>query len=185
MNCGTAVNDRSFHSEPWTVGPRHFRLESAPLASGSPPHSVQAEQHDALHPHVTKPCLPRQPGSRICRFHQRRPGLRSGDRTEYRLPRCRRALGKRAFSFAGPLTWNKLRPTLRDITDLKQFRKTSKTHIFLELSVVINAKIYQVYSKVHWSLIKVTEIRQQIFVCYFSHLIILTNTREIAHRPMR
>ena len=63
--------------------------------------------------------------------HQRRPGLRSGDSTEYRLPRCRSTLGMRAFSYAGPLAWNTLPPALRDITDRKQFRKSLKTHLYV------------------------------------------------------
>ena len=63
--------------------------------------------------------------------HQRRPGLRSGDSTEYRLPRCRSALGMRAFSYAGPLAWNALPTALRDITDRKQFRKSLKTHLYI------------------------------------------------------
>jgi hypothetical protein len=35
------------------------------------------------------------------------------------------------------LAWNKLPPILRDITDRKQFRKSFKTHIFLEHAVAI------------------------------------------------
>ena len=64
--------------------------------------------------------------------HQRRPGLRSGDSTEYRLPRCRSALGMRAFSYAGPLAWNALPTALRDITDRKKFRKSLKTHLYIQ-----------------------------------------------------
>lgn len=37
-----------------------------------------------------------------------------------------------------------------------------------QLLLFINAKNYKVYSKVYWSLIKVTEIRQQIFFDYLN-----------------
>ena len=73
----TNVDDRSAtacpkrrcspHNEPRTARQRHFRPETAPLASGSLPHSVQAVQHDALYPRATKPRLPCQPGTRIRR----------------------------------------------------------------------------------------------------------------------
>jgi len=60
-----------------------------------------------------------QRGSRT----RRQPAsTRTGDIIEYRLPRCRSALGERVFSVAGPLAWNKLLPALRDISDRKQFR---------------------------------------------------------------
>lgn len=59
-----------------------------------------------------------------------RPGLRSADSAEYRKPKCHGALGQRAFSYAGPLAWNSLPPTLWNITDRAQFRKQLKTHYF-------------------------------------------------------
>jgi len=54
--------------------------------------------------------------------NQRWTGLRSGDYGIQR--RSHSALGKHAFSFAGPLAWNKLPPAaLCDITNRLQFRK--------------------------------------------------------------
>jgi len=69
--------------------------------------------------------------------NQCRWALRSGDSTKYRMSRCRSALGERAFSFAGPLTWNKLPSALRVITDQKQFRKCLKTNLFSFIIIII------------------------------------------------
>ena len=60
-------------------------------------------------------------------------GLRSADSTLYRLPRCRTSMGERACSFSGPLAWNALPLTLRDIADRTRFRKLLKTHLFNSL----------------------------------------------------
>ena len=60
--------------------------------------------------------------------------LRSAVSTLYRLPRCRTSMGERAFSFSGPLTWNALPSTLRDIADRTRFRKLLKTHFFNSLA---------------------------------------------------
>jgi hypothetical protein len=62
--------------------------------------------------------------------HPSRPGLRSANTTDYRKPRCRSAIGQRAFSYAGPSAWNNLPAELRDITDSVLFRKQLKTHLF-------------------------------------------------------
>jgi hypothetical protein len=59
-----------------------------------------------------------------------RPGLRSADTTDYRKPRCNTNLGQRAFAHAGPLAWNDLPPSIRDISDLTLFRKRLKTFLF-------------------------------------------------------
>jgi len=57
---------------------------------------------------------------RRCEFSKGQPSvqeidcrLRSRDSTEYRMPRRHSALGELAFSFTGPLTRNKLPPTIR------------------------------------------------------------------------
>ena len=62
-----------------------------------------------------------------------RPGLRSADSKSYRLLRCRTSMGERAFSFSGPLVWNALPSTIRDIADRTRFRKLLKTHFFNSL----------------------------------------------------
>lgn len=59
-----------------------------------------------------------------------RSGLRSADTAQYQQPRCRTAIGKRAFSYAGPHAWNALPTSLHNITDSKQFRKQLKTYFF-------------------------------------------------------
>ena len=61
-----------------------------------------------------------------------RLGLRSANTTDYRKPKCRTALGQRAFSYAGPLAWNELPATIRHIADHQLFRKQLKTHYFLD-----------------------------------------------------
>ena len=59
-----------------------------------------------------------------------RPGLRSADTTDYRKPRCSTNFGQRAFVYAGPLAWNDLPPSIRDISDRTLFRKRLKTFLF-------------------------------------------------------
>jgi hypothetical protein len=59
-----------------------------------------------------------------------RSGLRSADTAQYQKPRCRTAIGERAFSYAGPHSWNTLPPGLLTITDCKQFRKRLSTYYF-------------------------------------------------------
>ena len=65
---------------------------------------------------------------RAVAVNQTRSGLRSADTAQYQKPRCRTEIGKRAFSYAGPLAWNALPPSLHSITDSKHFRKRLKTH---------------------------------------------------------
>jgi len=62
--------------------------------------------------------------------NQMRSGLRSADTAQYIKPRCRTEIGKRALSYAGPLAWNDLPPSLHCITDSKRFRKHLQTHYF-------------------------------------------------------
>jgi hypothetical protein len=67
---------------------------------------------------------------RAVAVNQTRSGLRSADTAQYIKPRCRTDIGKRAFSYAGPLAWNDLPSSLHCITDSKLFRKQLKTHYF-------------------------------------------------------
>jgi len=67
---------------------------------------------------------------RAAAVNQMRSGLRTADSAQYIKPRCRTEIGKRAFSYAGPLAWNDLPPSLHCITDTKRFRKHLKTLYF-------------------------------------------------------
>ena len=61
-----------------------------------------------------------------------RSGLRSSSTSsmDYSLPRLRTKFGKRAFSHAGPTTWNALPDHFRTVADPVQFRKLLKSHYF-------------------------------------------------------
>jgi hypothetical protein len=59
-----------------------------------------------------------------------RPGLRSEETSDYKIPRLKTKHGERAFSYAGPTTWNSLPVNLRTESESKQFRKLLKTHFF-------------------------------------------------------
>ena len=74
---------------------------------------------------------------RAVAVNQTRSGLRSADTAQYIKPRCRTEIGKRAFSYAGPLAWNNLLSSLYCITDSKLFRKQFKTHYFTRTFVDI------------------------------------------------
>jgi len=50
---------------------------------------------------------------------------------DYSLPRLRTKFGKRAFSHAGPATWNALPDHVRTVADPVKFRKLLKSHYFL------------------------------------------------------
>jgi len=56
--------------------------------------------------------------------------LQSTDTAQYIKPRCLTEISKRAFSYASPLAWNDLPPSLHCKTDSKRFRKHIKTHYF-------------------------------------------------------
>jgi hypothetical protein len=62
-------------------------------------------------------------------------GLRSAATTNYILPRLRTKFGERAFSHAGPATWNALPPDLCDIPVSTTFKRQLKTH-FLKLLII-------------------------------------------------
>ena len=48
----------------------------------------------------------------------------------YSLPRLRTKFGERAFSHAGPATWNALPDHIRTVADPVKFRKLLKSHHF-------------------------------------------------------
>ena len=50
---------------------------------------------------------------------------------DYSLPRLRTKFGERAFSHAGPATWNALPDHIRTVADPVKFRKLLKSHYFL------------------------------------------------------
>ena len=56
-----------------------------------------------------------------------RSSLRSTSSTDYMLRRLRRTFAERAFSYAGPSSWNGLHEVLRAVADPAEFRKQVKT----------------------------------------------------------
>lgn len=60
----------------------------------------------------------------------RRTGLRSADMANYYLPRLRTKFGERAFSYAGPRTWNSLPLEVRLVADIPKFKRLLKTYFF-------------------------------------------------------
>ena len=50
---------------------------------------------------------------------------------DYSLTRLRTEFGERAFSHAGPATWNALPDLIRTVADPVKFRKLLKSHLFL------------------------------------------------------
>jgi len=67
---------------------------------------------------------------RAAAVNQMRSGLPSADATKYIKPCYRTEISKRAFSYAGPLAWKDLPPSLHCITDLKRIRKQLEIHYF-------------------------------------------------------
>jgi hypothetical protein len=59
-----------------------------------------------------------------------RSGLRSATTAQYVKPRLRTVFGERAFSFAGPKSWNELPSHLHTITSTDSFKKQLKTYLF-------------------------------------------------------
>jgi len=57
-------------------------------------------------------------------------GLEGAVLCNYVEPRLRTKFGERAFSFAGPHTWNQLSTSLRATPHLNSFKKQLKTHLF-------------------------------------------------------
>ena len=58
-----------------------------------------------------------------------RSSLRSASTCTYDVPRTRTEFGKRAFSIAGPTTWNELPTQIRQTTEIGQFKRALKTHL--------------------------------------------------------
>ena len=52
---------------------------------------------------------------------------------DYSLPRLRTKFGERAFSHAGPATWNALPDNIRTVADLFKFRKLLNHSILVKL----------------------------------------------------
>ena len=72
-----------------------------------------------------------------------RSGLRSSSTSsmDYSLPRLRTKFGERAFSHAGPATWNSLPDHIRTVVDPVKFRKLLKNHtILVELHLHCESK---------------------------------------------
>ena len=57
--------------------------------------------------------------------------LRSAlDITRLNVPRTNKVLGRKAFSVAGPRSWNNLPRAIRELDNVSQFRRSLKTHLF-------------------------------------------------------
>jgi len=59
-----------------------------------------------------------------------RSGLWSATTTQYVKPRLRTVFGERAFSFAGPKSWNYLPSLLHIVTSTDSFKRQLKTYLF-------------------------------------------------------
>ena len=69
-----------------------------------------------------------------------RSGLRSSSTSsmDYSLPRLRTKFGERAFSHAGPATWNALPDHIRTVADPVKFRKLLKSHYLVKLVIFLD-----------------------------------------------
>ena len=56
--------------------------------------------------------------------------LRSASSGAYDVPRTKTQFGKTAFSIAGSKMWNELPVHLRQLTEIGQFKRALKTHLF-------------------------------------------------------
>jgi len=56
--------------------------------------------------------------------------LRSATTAQYVKPRLRTVYGERAFSFAGPKSWNDLPSLLHTVTSTDSFKRQLKTYLF-------------------------------------------------------
>lgn len=59
-----------------------------------------------------------------------RPGLRSASHFSYRKPAIGSKFGERAFSYAGPASWNDLPYHIQSTTDTASFKRQLKTFLF-------------------------------------------------------
>jgi hypothetical protein len=63
--------------------------------------------------------------------HRARPGLRSADKNLLRVPKTvRKTFADRSISVSGPVLWNSLDKSIRDIEDHELFRQKLKTILF-------------------------------------------------------
>jgi len=59
-----------------------------------------------------------------------RSGLRSATTAQYVKARLRTVFGERAFSFAGPKSWNDLPSLLYTVTSTDSFKRQLETYLF-------------------------------------------------------
>jgi len=108
-------------------------LNSAALAASAVSNHIQALSYDVMmyNIHVGKaPCY-LSDALQLTSTRVTRSDLRSSsDTTSYTIPHLKTKFGERAFSFAGPNTWNSLPAELRSILDSTNLRTSSKP-IFL------------------------------------------------------
>jgi len=73
-----------------------------------------------------------------------RSGLRSSSTSsmDYSLPQLRTKFGERAFSHAGPATWNALPDHIRTAADPVKFQKLLKSHFLVKLLTVVDFCVF-------------------------------------------
>jgi len=102
--------------------------EAAPLVAHQPSSGLQIVHHTGQCPTYSSDMV------HAIAVNHMRSGLRSADTAQYTKPHCHTEIGKRAFSYAGPLAWNNLPLSLHCINDSKRFRKHLKRIILIILS---------------------------------------------------
>ena len=106
--------------------PRDTSDERASLATSRLPHQVQTVQAS-----VNGRCS--EYISEVLVATSALPGrstLRSASTGAYDVPRTKTEFDKRAFSVAGLKMWNELPVHLRQWTEIEQFKRAFKTHLF-------------------------------------------------------
>ena len=63
-------------------------------------------------------------------MNTRRSTLRSASDGQLIVPRTKTKAGERALSVAGPLAWNSLTVTVRQLSSLSSFKRHLKTYLF-------------------------------------------------------
>jgi len=61
---------------------------------------------------------------------------------DYSLPRLRTKFGERAFSHAGPATWNALPDHIRTVADPVKFRKLLKHTVLVKLLTLVDFRFF-------------------------------------------
>ena len=64
-------------------------------------------------------------------MNTRRSTLRSASDSQLIVPRTKTKAGERAFSVAGPLAWNSLPVTVRQLSSLSSFKRDLKTYLII------------------------------------------------------